>query len=417
MPKKVKDIKPKPKPKQKQKQKQSIVININSHNKKHPSNKSAPSSKPSGPNIPNTPAPQYITRGMPPTINNNPVATPTQDLTKILSSMAQMSANFSGIGTLTSALQGVNERQSALESRLTEQYDMQNDVNVQNSHFNNEARDFFNSNSLHIPPTNYHFKAYTAPSTPLISENQKLYESSIIAPVPIASELQIETPVVNSDAGDVIAHLPFQPQTSIMPYRKVYTPSVAEAAANIKSKEDARLAERAVWSKSQEAKKLITTAPEEAIQPHKPSETQLAHEHKQTQKLIQGQAVVNASKYSGYNSVDEIKADKEAFIKGMVTYSPQKLGSGELWKIYNKLMKVAENGKVRSDAGNIKSDTALNNIMTNKNLNDIITLNDRVVIKAADIEQKVPYVQPGRGSMLELTAANNASSVAAPVFT
>ena len=158
MPSKEKIKKPKKlKQKQKQKQKQSIVININSNNKKAASSKAPAKTSGSGPgqpNIPNTPTPQYITRGMPPTINQPPGPPgqpgPAPDMSRILSGMAEMNANFSGIGNLNNVIRGMNDRQSAMESRLTQQYGLQNDFNNDQAHFNNQARNFFTNNPSHV---------------------------------------------------------------------------------------------------------------------------------------------------------------------------------------------------------------------------------------------------------------------------
>ena len=88
---------------------------------------------------------------MPPTINNTPPA-PVPDMGKILSHMAEMNSNFSGIGGLNSVIKGLNDKQSALESRLTQQYGLQNDFNNEQVHFNNQSRQFFTENAYVAPP-------------------------------------------------------------------------------------------------------------------------------------------------------------------------------------------------------------------------------------------------------------------------
>jgi hypothetical protein len=100
---------------------------------------------------------------MPPTINQPPGPPgqpgPAPDMSRILSGMAEMNSNFSGIGNLTNVMRDMNNRQSAMESRLTQQYGLQNDFNNEQAHFNNQARNFFNSGQSQYapPPPNYYF--------------------------------------------------------------------------------------------------------------------------------------------------------------------------------------------------------------------------------------------------------------------
>jgi len=153
--------------KQKQKQKQSIVININSNNNNKRAKKETSDNvkaKPPAPQQVYQP-PQYLSRGMPPTIthdahlryaqgnhnnpnnnnnNNNPNNNNNNiDATQILSQMAQMNQNFSGIGNLTSAIDNLNQRQSAMETRITEQFNLPNDYTNTSQHYNNQSRNFF----------------------------------------------------------------------------------------------------------------------------------------------------------------------------------------------------------------------------------------------------------------------------------
>ena len=102
---------------------------------------------------------------MPPTINNNqppPPPQPAPDMSRILANMAEMNSNFSGLGSLNGVIQGMNDRQSALESRLTQQYGLQNDFNNDQAHFNNQARSFFNNTQSQPPPIpqNYYFGGF-----------------------------------------------------------------------------------------------------------------------------------------------------------------------------------------------------------------------------------------------------------------
>jgi hypothetical protein len=53
----------------------------------------------------------------------------------------------------------MHDRQSALKTRLSEQYNIQNDFSNDQAHFNNQARDFFtrNQSAPHPPPHSYYF--------------------------------------------------------------------------------------------------------------------------------------------------------------------------------------------------------------------------------------------------------------------
>jgi hypothetical protein len=88
-------------------------------------------------------------------------------MSRILSGMAEMNANFSGIGNLSNVIRGMNDRQSAMESRITHQYGLQNDFNSDQTHFNNQARNFFSSgqNQYAPPPPSYYFSTSNSPDT------------------------------------------------------------------------------------------------------------------------------------------------------------------------------------------------------------------------------------------------------------
>jgi hypothetical protein len=64
-------------------------------------------------------------------------------------------------------MRDMNNRQSAMESRLTQQYGLQNDFNNDQAHFNNQARNFFSSGQSQYapPPPNYYFSTSNSPDT------------------------------------------------------------------------------------------------------------------------------------------------------------------------------------------------------------------------------------------------------------
>ena len=127
---------------QKQKQKQNINITINSNNKK-----AGTSSKPQT-NKPYYPPPANTTtiiggagRGseminQPSTASSTPIS---NDIATILKAMVKSNSDFSGIGNLYSKLNKLDNRQSALESRLTAKYGWENDASDSvKVHYNEE---------------------------------------------------------------------------------------------------------------------------------------------------------------------------------------------------------------------------------------------------------------------------------------
>jgi hypothetical protein len=155
MPKKV-NKKKKTVQKQKQKQKQSINININSNNKKG-GGKSSDQKKPQ---IPYYPPPQISTivggTGRGSEMNKGVVSNEIADLLKV---MVEQNKNFSGIGGLSRHVNETTNRQSDLESRLTDQYSLDNDISDNShTHYNNEER--LNSAGFR-PMRNYYTDDYS----------------------------------------------------------------------------------------------------------------------------------------------------------------------------------------------------------------------------------------------------------------
>ena len=69
-------------------------------------------------------------------------------------------------------LNKLNDKQSALESRLTQQYGLQNDFNNDQVHFNNQARQFFTENAYVAPP----------PSAPPMFVGSGVYQQPVLNP-------------------------------------------------------------------------------------------------------------------------------------------------------------------------------------------------------------------------------------------
>lgn len=175
---------------QKQKQKQSINININSNNKKSNANK-PPNPKP---------IPQYMPSGHTTTIVGGtgrgsemlPIIQQPQsvqpnltEVEKLLKSMVKGSQDFSGIGKLFSKVDNLANRQSMLESRLTHQYGMMNDVeDSPYIHYNEEFREPVQNYGLGRKPNLFFY-----PSDYQSAEIQTVHEADNMSEVTTPPEI------------------------------------------------------------------------------------------------------------------------------------------------------------------------------------------------------------------------------------
>ena len=429
MKKDVKKPKSKTKQKQKQKQKQSVVININSNNRR-PKKEAPITSKPSSgaPNIPNVQPPQYITRGMPPTINNTPPA-PVPDMGKILSHMAEMNSNFSGIGGLNSVIKGLNDKQSALESRLTQQYGLQNDFNNEQVHFNNQARQFFTENAYVAP----------LPSAPPMFVGGGVYQQPVLNPFqkpaddvssiqsnPFSndefnfddiSEFTDNTEnenlieeIRNSMAND--AETPaFQPQTNVQPIVEK-DPAEEQRILDVQNQlQEQRDQERLLAREEAIRRKADAQIlkEQEAEAKHLADEKQAQEDVALNAKYDTQLAEINAEKQKNYETYAQTSerlmtlynGSYDAFLKDYTEFTESenvgKLSAHEK-QLYNKLSL----NKNRSN--NISRATALSNIQNNTNLNTFIAKN------TAHSAEPTTFGSGGTGSLLNQPVDGNAKA-------
>jgi hypothetical protein len=137
---------------QKQKQKQSINININSNNKKTGAGSKQTTAKPQAPQ--HIPSGGHTTTIVGGTGRGSEVVPQQQsqssDIGNLLKMMVAGNKDFSGIGNLYGKVNELVNRQSALESRLTDQYGFENDAfDDANVHYNNEER--YRKENINLP--------------------------------------------------------------------------------------------------------------------------------------------------------------------------------------------------------------------------------------------------------------------------
>lgn len=141
---------------QKQKQKQSIHININSNNKRvnKPINKQPQT-------YPQYGTPQHHTTVIGSTGRGSEVIQQpaiSNDISNLLKTLVQSNKDFSGVGKLFSKVNQLENRQSSLESRLTDQFNLFNDISDnEHTHYNNEDRS--QASSIQTPPI-HNFYSY-----------------------------------------------------------------------------------------------------------------------------------------------------------------------------------------------------------------------------------------------------------------
>jgi hypothetical protein len=402
----LKKSKPKTKTKQKQrqKQKQNVVININSNNKRA-NKKDGPTSKASGGalNIPNVQPPQYITRGMPPTINNTPA--PVPDMGKILATMAEMNSNYSGIGGLNSVIKGLNDKQSALESRLTQEYGLQNDFNNNQAHFNNQARNFFTANAYVAPP----------PSAPPMFVGGGVYQQPVLNPFnaddsTIGSDSNIfsfdghlddisEFTDNTVDENSLIENMfqksqnktneqeeapqfQFQPQPNLQPVIEK-DPIEEQRIADLQQAQEQELQNQ---KRIQAREEAIKRKEDEKLLKEQQAETNRLEIEKRAeadvilnQKYDAQQAEINAEKQAQFETYAETSdrlmktyGSYDAFLEDYTKFTESKNDDKKLSapekQIYNRL-------SLSNRAQNIGRAKALSNIQNNTNLNKFIALN------------------------------------------
>jgi len=409
-----KKSKSKSKQKQRQKQKQNVVININSNNKRV-NKKDATTSKASGGalNIPNVQPPQYITRGMPPTINNTPPASnPNPDMGKILATMAEMNSNYSGIGGLNSVIKGLNDKQSALETRLSQEYGLQNDFNNNQAHFNNQARNFFTANAYVAPP----------PSAPPMFVGGGVYQQPVLNPFnaddsTIGSDSNIfsfdghlddisEFTDNTVDENSLIENMfqksqnktneqeeapqfQFQPQPNLQPVIEkdpVEEQRIADLQRAQEQEQRAQEQELQNQKRIQAREEAIKRKEDDKLLKEQQAETNRLEIEKRAeadvilnQKYDAQQAEINAEKQAQFETYAETSdrlmktyGNYDAFLEDYTKFTESKNDDKKLSapekQIYNKL-------SLSNRAQNIGRAKALSNIQNNTNLNKFIALN------------------------------------------
>lgn len=171
---------------QKQKQKQSIHININSNNKRI-NKPGIPKKQP--PSYPHYGIPQHHTTVIESTgIGSEVIQQPSisNDISNLLKTLVQSNRDFSGVGNLFSKVNQLENKQSALESRLTDQFGLSNDIS-DNEHIHyNEDRS--QSNSIQTPPIhNFYsypnnFQSDNVRSTPEQNNDQNILQIGYYPP-------------------------------------------------------------------------------------------------------------------------------------------------------------------------------------------------------------------------------------------
>ena len=164
---------------QKQKQKQSIHININSNNKRvnKPRNKQPQT-------YPQYGTPQHHTTVIGSTGRGSEVIQQpaiSNDISNLLKTLVQSNKDFSGVGKLFSKVNQLENRQSSLESRLTDQFSLFNDISDnQHIHYNNEDRSQASSLDTTTPIHNFYSYPNYFQSDYLRSASQQNNDQNIL---------------------------------------------------------------------------------------------------------------------------------------------------------------------------------------------------------------------------------------------
>ena len=397
-------------------------------------------------------------------------------MSRILSGMAEMNANFSGIGNLNNVIRGMNDRQSAMESRLTQQYGLQNDFNNDQAHFNNQARNFFSSGQSQsaAPPHSYYFggsnsSAATsatntyAPVIPIPPNTPNPFQFATREPAVELGQLQLgdeyenaellipgirqpdynsipryislpEAPDANyneplqitngDDEEEDAAALPianseaeniveqFMPQQNILDASADGTVARISDMEQLKNDREARQQQK----KTKDDGKIATQDEGEILQPN------LARDiHNQKQNDLKKHDEIGQNAMVGYNDVNNILQDYDWFMQSMEEqkYTKTRHGQelqrtmkGEELRIYNKLMKVGTNTNYKGDATATHRTTAYKNIKARED--DINEFVKRNQPKQAQPENKQKDYVPLDERTMTMETLKESGGVAAP---